>query len=413
MKQETIRRVDSWAGKPACWALTAVRRIGDLASGRTDRVQARPRKIRVLKLTEQGAAVLAHAAVQRAAAMVGRENTYFCVFEENREIIEILDLVPPSNLLLVRTGSLVACLMDLVKAVLRARALGVDATVDLEFYARASAVIAYLMGAARRVGLHRFTGEAPYRGDLMTRRVQYNPYIHTAAAYQVLVEALTRDPDELPLAKVPVPPVPAPPRFVATDADTARVRQMLADGLGEKPRTPIIVLNPNSGDLLRVRKWPAERFLEIGRRLLAAYPDCALVVIGTPAERESAEAFCRALGSPNAVSLAGKTSLRDLVVLFTLCDVLVTGDSGPAHFASLTDIEVVVLFGPETPALFGPLGEHIRVVRGDLACSPCLNVFNHRVSPCADNVCIHSICVDEVYAEVIKCIEIRSGRRQS
>ena len=50
--------------------------------------------------------------------------------------------------------------------------------------------------------------------------------------------------------------------------------------------------------------------------------------------------------------LAGKTTLRQLLVLYTLAEVLVTNDSGPAHFATLTRIRVVMLFGPETPELF-------------------------------------------------------------
>ena len=45
--------------------------------------------------------------------------------------------------------------------------------------------------------------------------------------------------------------------------------------------------------------------------------------------------------------------MRELLTLYTLADVLVTNDSGPAHFASLTPVHTVVLFGPETPLLFG------------------------------------------------------------
>jgi ADP-heptose:LPS heptosyltransferase len=58
------------------------------------------------------------------------------------------------------------------------------------------------------------------------------------------------------------------------------------------------------------------------------------------------------------------------------------------------------LFGPETPALFGPLGRHTHVIWGELSCSPCVNVLNHRFSPCNDNVCMQRITVEQVYAEV-------------
>ena len=65
----------------------------------------------------------------------------------------------------------------------------IDTVIDMEFFSRASAIFAFLTGAASRVGLHRFTGELPYRGDLMTHRVQYLPHLHISLQYLILVEA--------------------------------------------------------------------------------------------------------------------------------------------------------------------------------------------------------------------------------
>ena len=83
---------------------------------------------------------------------------------------------------------------------------------------------------------------------------------------------------------------------------------------------------------------------------------------------------------------------------------LVTNDSGAGHFASLTPVHAVVMFGPETPRLFGPLANSgapsATVIWKELACSPCVSVFNHRLSPCRNNVCMQSISVDEVFDAV-------------
>jgi ADP-heptose:LPS heptosyltransferase len=87
-------------------------------------------------------------------------------------------------------------------------------------------------------------------------------------------------------------------------------------------------------------------------------------------------------------------------VLYTLSDILVTNDSGPGLFASLTDIETIVLFGPETPLLFGANSEHSYYIWKKLACSPCVNVYNHRFSPCRNNLCMKSITVEDVYAKI-------------
>jgi ADP-heptose:LPS heptosyltransferase len=85
----------------------------------------------------------------------------------------------------------------------------------------------------------------------------------------------------------------------------------------------------------------------------------------------------------------------------------VTNDSGPAHFAALTPIHVITLFGPETPRLFSPrTPRHVAIWKG-LACSPCVNAFNNRQSPCQDNVCMQQITVDEVFNEVCRVYALR------
>ncbi len=100
-----------------------------------------------------------------------------------------------------------------------------------------------------------------------------------------------------------------------------------------------------------------------------------------------------------AINFAGKVSFGELPALYTLAKVMVTNDSGPAHFSSVTQLRTVVLFGPETPALYGSLGRSIPIT-AQLACSPCVSAANHRKTPCQDNVCMQAITVAEVIVKV-------------
>jgi ADP-heptose:LPS heptosyltransferase len=160
--------------------------------------------------------------------------------------------------------------------------------------------------------------------------------------------------------------------------------------------------------LLPLRKWPTARFGELATRILQTYAGSLIVLTGAPSEREAADALCRSLSSPRVISVAGQTSLRELLTLYTLADVMVTNDSGPGHFASLTPVHAIVLFGPETPRLFGPLAPATTVVWKELACSPCVSVFNHRLSPCRNNVCMQAIGVDEVFDAVQAALSARA-----
>jgi len=396
LNPHTIRRLDSWLGKPICFALTALRRLGVVIPRRPE--SAAPiRRILLIKMIEQGATVLAYRAITRAVELVGRENVYFWTFDENRFILDLLHLIPPQNVLSVRARRPLVLIWDLLRTTLAARKLEIDASVDMEFFSRASAILGFLSGARRRAGLHRFTSEGPYRGNLMTHRVQYNPYLHTAAAYFLLVEALLADPKQVPLLKRPVPTIDfTAPRFEPARPEVEKVEATLDRVAGRRVSRPIVLLNPNASDLLPLRRWPTDRFVELGRRVLDEHPHATVAITGAPSERQAGEQIARRIG-PQAINLAGHTSLRDLIVLYTLADVLVTNDSGPGHFASLTGITSIVLFGPETPAVFGPIGPNARVLRADIACSPCVNPFNHRFSPCNDNVCMGMIEVERVY----------------
>jgi ADP-heptose:LPS heptosyltransferase len=406
MKTTTIRALDYWLGVPATAVLTGLRRLQDLAA--PARPRRAPQRILFLKFIEQGATVLAQDAIARATRAVGRDNVFFCVFESNRAILDLLDCVPAANILCIRDRRLTTFMADFLGALLTARRRGVDGVIDMEFFSRASAIFTFLSGAATRVGLHRFTGELPYRGDLMTHRIQYLPHLHISLQYSILVEAALRDAADEPLLKIPVETVraagaAAAPRFVADPADLQGMRERI----GAVGASPVVILNPNASDLLPLRKWQTAKFTELAKRLLDAYPQARIVLTGAPSERAAADQLCREVASPRVVSMAGHTSLPELLTLYSVADVLVTNDSGPGHFSSLTPVHAIVLFGPETPRLFGPLADQSTVIWKELACSPCVSVFNHRLSPCRNNVCMQAITVEEVFDAVRSALESR------
>ena len=89
-----------------------------------------------------------------------------------------------------------------------------------------------------------------------------------------------------------------------------------------------------------------------------------LALTGAPNERASAQDLAQDLDPSRVVNLAGETDLPGLMALYERASLLITNDSGPAHFACLADLPVVVLFGPETPAIYQPPG---RQGGGDLS----------------------------------------------
>jgi ADP-heptose:LPS heptosyltransferase len=378
MVPKKIIKLDRYAGIPLCFLLTGFDRIRNLIASKASDPPI-PKKILFLKLTEQGASVLAHSAIKRAEDIVGRGNVYFCVFQENRPILDIMGIIAPENVFEIRQESLVSFCLDMLSFLFKTRKLGIDTVIDMEFFSRASALIAYLSGAIIRVGCHRYSADLPYRGDLMTHKVQYNSYIHVAQQYDLLVQAAMRPVSECPMPKSEYGEVLlSAPLVRPAESVFDKVRSTL-QRLGVNGCSPIVLLNPNASDILPIRKWE---------------------FTGSPSEQSICEAIAVKVNSSRAVCVAGHTTLEELIALYWMADMLVTNDSGPGHFASLTDIKTIVMFGPETPLLFGPLGANATVIWKRLACSPCVSAFNHRNTPCNDNVCMKMITVYEVLEQV-------------
>jgi ADP-heptose:LPS heptosyltransferase len=210
------------------------------------------------------------------------------------------------------------------------------------------------------------------------------------------VRALREDPAVLPALPEPAPPAGAPPHRAVSAEEQAEVTAVLLGALETDTLPRLVLLNANAGDLIPHRRWPDDRYVELARRLLDDLPDVAVVLTGSPAEAPAAERLAQQVGSPRCVSAAGQTTLAQLIVLYGLADVLVTNDSGPAHYAALAPVDIVTLFGPETPDVFGSLSPRSHTLWASLACSPCVNAYNDRVTACTNNLCMQAITVDQV-----------------
>lgn len=404
----TMRKLDCWVGVPVCAVLTLLRRGGGLWRWLKRSRPAPIRRILFVKLAEQGATILAYPAICRAVELVGRENVYFLVFEQNRFILDVMDVVPRDNVLTISTKTFGTAVRSTIRALMRLRKNRPEAAIDMEFFARSTAVMTYLSGAGVRVGLHRSNDGAPYRGDLMTHRLKYDPNLHTTPLFTGLVDAMN-----LPAGNVPAitdphlvfldgsPPDPkCTPDFVPSADERDRVQAVVARQAGTSDDAPLVLLNANASDLLPLRRWPSDRYVQLAKLLIEELPDVHVAFTGASDEAATAEALVEAVASERCFSMAGKTTLRELFVLYCLADVLVTNDSGPAHFATLTPINVVALFGPETPARFGSRSPRTRTIWKNLPCSPCVNAYNNRLSKCGYNECMHEITVQEVFDEV-------------
>ena len=398
---ERQRWIDRVLGPPLCWLLTLLTRLH--VSGPVPHTVQR---VLIIVLSEMGALVLTRPMFERLRENHPSATLYVLCSEQNRPALDLLDVVPDERVLTVRSGSLIALVKDAVAAVRRMRALGLDAALDLELFSRVSAILAGLSGAKIRVGFHRFTQEGLYRGDAMNRPVLYNPYQHIAQQFVTLADAIGST--GVPTAKRLVGPMALRPTpLVLRAGELESTRGALYERHPSIAGRPLVFICPGAG-LLPIRAWPVESFSAVARELIAR--GYAVAIIGVAADRDLARTVQRACESTACVDLTGHTqTVRDVALLLHLGVLLITNDGGTGHFASLTPIASVVLFGPETPLLYGSLSPRAVNLHKPLSCSPCLTAYNHRRSPCdGNNVCLKSISPEEVLAVADELLAARS-----
>ncbi len=208
MHPDLMRKIDLWLGAPLCFFLTLLVWLGRRL-GRRRAPQGPPRRVLFIELAEIGGLVVAYPALAHARRRVPGAELYFLTFKGGQGILGLLGLFDPAHQLIIRSDSLGHFLRDTLAVIGQARRLKLDAVVNLETFARFSTILAFLTGAPRLVGFHRFHEEGHYLGDLITHKVIYNPHRHAAETFLTLVEALGEVPDREPRAK--------PPRTAATN----------------------------------------------------------------------------------------------------------------------------------------------------------------------------------------------------
>ena len=395
MRLSLMQSIDYWAGIPLCFLCSCVEKV---RSAIVPPKAGPPKNALLIELSEMGSTMLAYPALKKLRDKLGEGNVFFMIFERNREGIDLLRVIPPGQVITIDDTSLPRFFLSTLKALWRCRQLDIDAVIDFEIFSRCTALLSWLSGARIRSGLSTFKNEGSYRGALFTHPLLYSPHHHMSATYFAMVEAAFESGKETPLLKRSVESeVGGLPVFQPSESARAKAQALFPD-VSRK----IVVLNPDPG-LLPLRGWPISSFRELAEQIVQNHPEALVVVVGVKRSHELAKQILQGLPERSVLDLTGRTAnLEELLAILERSDVLVTIDAGPAHFSGMVDVHRIVLFGPETPALYRPIGERQTVLYSNLSCSPCFSAVNHRTSVCRDNRCLKEIPAAAVLREVEK-----------
>jgi ADP-heptose:LPS heptosyltransferase len=345
----------------------------------------------VLKLFGMGSVLLSTPMLDVLRQTLPGTRVLYATFGANAGILHLIPGV--DSALIIQTASPVAFLRSTLAALRTIRAARPGMVFDLEFFSKFATALAALSGAPVRVG---FALPTRWRRWNLTHAVPLdrNAHVNTQFLRQLAAVGVRTGGEDARL-----------PRLRPDDAAQKRVRAMTGGA-------PYICVNINAGTTSLERRWPADRFLEVVERCRAAHPGLQAWLIGTREERPYVAAALDARPAPGTAvrNVAGDLDVPGLAALLADARLLLTNDSGPMHVGAAVGTPVVALFGPESPALYGPRGDAVVITRS-LPCSPCLSVYNAKLFRCPyDAQCMREITVGEVTAAVLGILGRRPHR---
>ena len=148
------------------------------------------------------------------------------------------------------------------------------------------------------------------------------------------------------------------------------------------------------------RRWPASRFIELGRWLQEKYEAYILILAGK-SEIRLGSLIEKGLQKNCTINLTGQTTLREMASVLRSCKLFIGNDSGPMHIAAAVGVPVVGLFSSGEYERFKPGGTDYEVIRLGLSCNPCSENCKFEEARC-----ILGITVSQVKKVLIKKLKL-------
>jgi heptosyltransferase-2 len=131
----------------------------------------------------------------------------------------------------------------------------------------------------------------------------------------------------------------------------------------------VIAFNMGVSATRQGRRWSQDYWSELAKGFFDRHKGCKIVLTGSSEDAEFSEVL---LGiSPDVISFCGKLSVEENTALLSLCNLVISGDTGPLHIATAVGTPAIGLYGAAPISRTGPYGENCTALKSDRACAPC------------------------------------------
>jgi lipopolysaccharide heptosyltransferase II len=175
--------------------------------------------------------------------------------------------------------------------------------------------------------------------------------------------------------------VPDPQPFLSISTQEEEFAENFFHSKNIGPEDKVIALHPGAGPNRIYKRWPEERFCQLGKILVKRF-NIKILVTGSKVEINLASRIKNSIGG-NAILAAGEVcNLKHLAAVLKRCSLCIGTSTGTIHVAAATGIPVAVLCGPENSDRWRPLGNNNLLIEKDISCRPCREETCHNDGQC-------------------------------
>jgi len=388
MKLNIMRWLDYRIGPYLCRFLLLFRVFSRLpaASDETQFIKD-PKNVLIIKFFGLGTILLASPALRELRRKHKTAKITIFTLAVNRQLCEMLPSI--DRVICLDINSVLSFIRTFTRAILKIRKENFDVVVNLEFLTNFSALVALLATLFKKPRIIMgFSSPSRWRNRVHNINVCFDHSRHITKIFAKMFCG--------PGHTAFVPSFEAEKAAFLQNMDSEYMKKIVKADKELANCNFFVCVNINAGELSLHRRWPGEYFTKVVNELIRR-PGTAIFLIGTDKDTGYVSEFKKTLApSSRVVDVCSKTNIKELIGLLAGSNLLITNDGGPLHLADVLGLPTIAFFGPETPYLYGPLNKKNYVFYDDLYCSPCLNIYNSKVSRCRNNICLKDIKPEEV-----------------
>jgi heptosyltransferase II len=239
-----------------------------------------------------------------------------------------------------------------------------------------SALLPFAAGIKKRTG---FIGEMRYGLINDVRPLDKTKLVKTVERFVTL--GLSNN-EELPKT------LPNPK--LSTNLQTAWILASRAGILNNKSKILGLCAGAEYG---AAKRWPAEYYAEVANAALQK--GWQVLLFGSDKDVPITNQINQ-LTQNKCINLAGKTKLGEAIDLMSICDTVISNDSGLMHIAAALNKKLIAIFGSSDPTHTPPMSAKAVIEYLALECSPCFE----RTCPLGHLNCLRKITPMSIFAKL-------------